>query len=206
MKYQMWSIRFHVYSSVPAIIVQRYALVFFLFFFSSFFVLSAACTKWMQWRWDSYSESHYLGFLGCKQICLETLWQCWACSVCHAASRSARDARAEPSASREGQEGPEIRCLLGKLLLKSLGLWANRPEIVSAMWWSSCNISRPCLQEGRIWFCELSNRPCCQWKWGVVGLARPRGFLKCGGTGFNLSPWAFKGKLSVLWEKMRESS
>lgn len=54
-----------------------------LYFFFPFFVLSATCTEWMQRRWDFYSESHYLGFLGCKQMCLETLWQCWACSVCH---------------------------------------------------------------------------------------------------------------------------
>lgn len=79
MKYQMWSIRFHVYSSVPAIIVQRYTLLrlFIYLIFLPFFVLSAAGTEWRQGRWDCCSERHSWGVLGWTQKCPEALWQCW---------------------------------------------------------------------------------------------------------------------------------
>lgn len=181
MKYQMWSIRFHVYSSVPAIIVQRYALVFFFF---PFFVLSATRTQWTQWRWDSYSESHSLGVLGCKQKCPKHSGP----ARCRVTAHAWRPCWAPRQQGRAGRATE--RCLLEKSLLQLLGLGANLPEIVSAMCWCSCYISRPC----KIWFCEPS--PC---KERVV--AWSRGFLKCGGTGFNLSSWAFESKLSVLWDK-----
>lgn len=127
MKYQMWSVRLHVYSSVIAVIVQRHALVFFLFF--SFW--SHSNTHKMHWRQDSCYESYCLGFSACKQICLVTFLQSCDCSLYYVTAQGIHEGRlqacAEPSVQHEENEGPKIQCLSEKFLLKLLRLWTNLP-------------------------------------------------------------------------------
>lgn len=83
---EWWNTRCEVsgFMFIHLFLQSLYKDMLLYFFFSPFLFSQQQCTKWMQWRWDSYSESHFrigggffwfLGFLDCKQTCPGTLWQ-----------------------------------------------------------------------------------------------------------------------------------
>lgn len=164
MKYQMWSIRLHVYSSVIAIILQRYVLFFLLFF------VSHSNIHKMHWRLDLYYESYCLGFLDCKQVYLETFLQSCDCTLHYVRAQCMHEGgckhvqSAWQSVKIKENEGSKIQSLFEKLLLKLLRLWTINQHFCLSTFLKSCNIlatSRCSACKKAACFCELSVRLCC---------------------------------------------
>lgn len=152
MKYQMWSIRFHVYSSVPAITVQRYALVFIFFSpifcsLSNTYPMNAVEMGLLFWK----------PLFGCFRLQTKVSKALWACSVPRHGARMAPVL--SPAPAGKGRKG-HWEMSAGEITTEMA--WAGSKSASDRF----CNVlmflqHQQAMQDLILWAQPVQRRGCC---------------------------------------------